>query len=56
VLADDAYLVESIREPNAKIVDGYAAGVMPAYANLLKEDEVKAIVAYIASLHSQEKH
>lgn len=56
VLADDAYLVESIREPNAKIVDGYTAGVMPAYANLLKEDEVKAIVAYIASLHSQEKH
>lgn len=56
VLADDAYLAESIREPNAKIVDGYTAGVMPAYASLLKEDEVKAIVAYIASLHGQEKH
>ena len=56
VLADDAYLSESIREPEAKIVDGYPSGVMPAYSTLLKEDEVKSIVAYIASLHSQEKH
>jgi mono/diheme cytochrome c family protein len=55
VLADDAYLAESIREPNAKIVAGYTAGVMPAYASLLKEDEINAIVAYIASLHGPEK-
>ena len=56
VLADDAYLAESIRQPGAQIVDGYPAGVMPVYATLLKEDEIKAMVAYIASLHSQEKH
>jgi len=55
VLADDAYLAESIREPDAKIVDGYAADVMPAYASLLKANEVDAIVAYIASLHGPEK-
>jgi mono/diheme cytochrome c family protein len=55
VVADDAYVTESILQPDAKIVQGYPAGVMPAYATLLKQDEVKAIVAYIASLHGQEK-
>ncbi|MEO5812698.1 MAG: c-type cytochrome [Rhodanobacter sp.] len=55
VRADDAYVTQSIREPDAKIVEGYPAGVMPAYSTLLKEDEVKALVAYIASLHGPEK-
>ena len=52
VTADDAYLRESILKPNAKIVAGYPAGVMPAYDTLLKDDEVNAIVAY---LHTLEK-
>ncbi len=56
VLADDAYLSESIRQPDAQIVEGFPPGVMPAYSTLLKDDEVKAIVSYIASLHGQEKH
>lgn len=50
VAADDAYLTESILQPNAKIVDGYQAGLMPAYDKLLSKDEVKAIVEYIHSL------
>ncbi len=53
VTADDAYLRESILQPNAKIVAGYPSGVMPAYDTLLKDDEVNAIVAY---LHTLEKH
>ena len=53
VTADDAYLRESILQPNAKIVTGYPASVMPAYGTLLKDDEVNAIVAY---LHTLEKH
>ncbi|MDW2982028.1 cytochrome c [Rhodanobacter sp. KK11] len=53
VIADDAYLRESIRQPNAKIVAGYATGVMPAYEALLKDDEVNAIVAYLHSLEKQ---
>lgn len=55
VRADDTYVAQSIREPDARIVEGYPAGVMPAYSTLLKDDEVSAIVAYIASLHSPEK-
>ncbi|MBL0142494.1 MAG: cytochrome c [Betaproteobacteria bacterium] len=53
VTADDAYLRESILKPNAKIVAGYPAGVMPAYDTLLKDDEVNAIVAYLHTLEKQ---
>lgn len=50
VQADDAFLAESIREPDAKVVEGYVAGTMPSYATMLKDDEVDAIVAYIRTL------
>jgi mono/diheme cytochrome c family protein len=53
VTADDSYLQESIREPNAKIVAGYPASVMPAYKTLLKDDEINAIVAYLHTLEKQ---
>ncbi|HUY02353.1 MAG TPA: c-type cytochrome [Rhodocyclaceae bacterium] len=54
VPADDAYLRESIRQPNAKIVAGYPASVMPAFNNkLLTDDDVNAIVAYIHTLEKQ---
>jgi cytochrome c2 len=53
VTADDAYLRESILEPNARIVAGYPASVMPAYNALLKEGEVNAIVAYLHTLEKQ---
>ena len=53
VTADDAYLKESILQPNAKIVAGYPTGVMPAYDTLLKDDEVSAIVAYLRTLEKQ---
>ena len=50
--ADEAYLVESILQPDAHIVAGYPAGVMPAYSSLLSEDDARAIVAYIRSLET----
>ncbi|NMW23845.1 c-type cytochrome, partial [Rhodanobacter denitrificans] len=53
ITADDAYLRESIRQPNAKIVAGYPTSVMPAYDTLLKDDEVNAIVAYLHTLEKQ---
>ena len=53
VTADDAYLRESILQPNAKIVAGYPASVMPAYGTLLKDDEVNSIVAYLHTLEKQ---
>ena len=42
--ADDAYLKESILEPNAKVVQGFSP-VMPPQK--LSDQEVAALVAYI---------
>lgn len=50
VTADDAFLTESILDPEASIVAGYPAGVMPPYLDILEPDEVAALVAYIRSL------
>lgn len=45
VTVDDAYLRESIRSPNAKIVDGFQP-IMPAFSDLT-DAEVEALVEYI---------
>ena len=51
VKADDAYLKESITNPNAKVVKGYAPNVMPAtFGTSLKPEQIDQIVAYINSL------
>jgi cytochrome c oxidase subunit 2 len=47
VVADSAYLVESIRSPAAKKAAGYSIA-MPAVA--LSDDEIMALVAHIESL------
>ncbi len=48
VLADETYLRESIRQPQQRIVKGFAAA-MPPYAHL-DEAQVDALVAYLKSL------
>lgn len=51
VRADSAYIAESITNPDAKIVAGFPAHVMPqTYATLLSETQRTAIIAYIRSL------
>ncbi len=50
VVADDAYLTEKILHPDARVVAGYEAGVMPSFAEILDEDQIKDVVAYIRSL------
>lgn len=52
VKADKAYLVESILEPNAKVVASYPAGVMFSYKGMVSDDELEAMVAYLISLSS----
>ena len=47
VVADSAYLVESIRAPAVKKVAGYSIAMPPS---TLSDDEIAAIVAYIESL------
>lgn len=49
VVADDAYLTESIMDPEAKMHAGFAP-LMPSYLGRLRPAEVAAIVEYIRSL------
>jgi cytochrome c oxidase subunit 2 len=51
VKADEAYLRESISNPNAKIVKGFARDVMPpTFGKTLTEDQLNDLIAYIKSL------
>jgi cytochrome c oxidase subunit 2 len=50
VLADDAYLRESILDANAKIVNGFEPNVMPNFKGQLSEENVIQLIAYIKSL------
>jgi cytochrome c oxidase subunit 2 len=49
VVADENYLRESIVYPKAKIVAGYQP-VMPAYAGLLSDREISALIEYIKEI------
>ena len=52
VLVNEEYLIDSIKNPNAEIVDSYPANVMPqAYADQFSEEEINNIVAFIKSLN-----
>jgi mono/diheme cytochrome c family protein len=51
VTADETYLKESILSPNEKIVQGFAANIMPLfYQDKLSPAELAALIAYIESL------
>jgi cytochrome c oxidase subunit II len=49
VLADDAYIHDSILQPGRDVVDGYE-NIMPSFAGQIGEDQVVALTAYIRSL------
>ncbi|MCP1365074.1 cytochrome c, partial [Halomonas sp. BBD48] len=49
ILADEAYIRDSILQPDRHIAAGYEP-IMPSFAGQLKEEEILRIVAYIKSL------
>ncbi len=49
VVADDAYLRESILNPLAKVVEGFQP-VMPPFKGLVSEEQIMQLIAYIKSL------
>jgi cytochrome c oxidase subunit 2 len=55
VVADDAYLRQSILDPRARIVRGYQP-LMPTFQGLLTEEQVMQLVAYIQSLKGEPSH
>ncbi len=50
VIADDAYIRESILEPNAKITAGFERDIMPVFKGQLSEENIIQLIAYIKSL------
>jgi cytochrome c oxidase subunit 2 len=50
VVADEAYIVESIVNPMAKLVKGYAPVMPPTFKQQLSEEQISQLVAYIKSL------
>ena len=50
ILADHAYLISSILEPNLYIHQGYPPNVMPTFNEILDQTQVESIVAFIESL------
>jgi cytochrome c oxidase subunit II len=50
VLADDAYIRESILNPNAKIVSGFKPDVMPTFQGQISEEDILKLIVYIKSL------
>ena len=49
VIADEAYIRESILNPRAKLVEGYSA-LMPTFAGQVTEESLLQLIAYIKSL------
>ena len=50
VMADEAYVRESILNPNAKIVKGYKHDIMPVFQGQISEDGLLQLIVYIKSL------
>ena len=48
LIADDQYLSDSILLPNKQVVAGYDP-IMPTYGNVLRPEQVNALVAYLKS-------
>ena len=49
VIADEAYVRESILNPAAKVVKGFQP-VMPTFQGLVTEEQVLQLIAYVRSL------
>ncbi len=54
VIADEAYLFESIRDPQAKIVQGFETVLMPPTGQSMTDEQVQDVIEFIKSLSEQE--
>jgi cytochrome c oxidase subunit 2 len=54
VMADEAYVRESILNPRAKVVAGYQP-VMPTFQGQVSEEQIIQLLAYIRSLKKTER-
>jgi cytochrome c oxidase subunit 2 len=52
IVADEAYVRESILRPSAKITAGYQP-IMPTFQGLISEEQLLELIEYVKSLHTQ---
>jgi cytochrome c oxidase subunit 2 len=45
---DEEYIRRSIVEPDAEIAQGYNGGIMPSYRQSLSQEQLDALVSYLA--------
>ncbi len=50
IVVDENYLAESLKQPNAKIAEGFPANMMPSFEGQLSEQELEALIAYLKTL------
>ena len=50
IVADKAYIKESILNPNAKIVDGFNGGMMSSYKGVLSNEDIDILIEYFKGL------
>jgi cytochrome c oxidase subunit 2 len=50
VTVDDNYILESVYDPNAKVVKGFQPNMMQSFKDILTKEQVKEIAEYIKSL------
>lgn len=55
IQVDEPYLVESIRDPDAKLVKGFVPGLMPKAYSGLPDEDVGAMVAYLKGVSAAAK-
>jgi cytochrome c oxidase subunit 2 len=51
VMADEEYIIRSIYEPNADVVEGYNKGLMLSYEGMVTEEEIQLIIEYLKELN-----
>jgi cytochrome c oxidase subunit 2 len=50
VIANDEYIINSINDPDVKIVVGFNKGLMKSYRDILKNEDIKIIIDYLKTL------
>jgi cytochrome c oxidase subunit 2 len=51
VKADEAYINNSINDPDSEVVTGFPKGIMKSYKEILKDEDIKIITDYFKTLN-----
>jgi len=55
IIVDKKYIKESILNPNAKVVDGFSAGIMSSYKGKLSDKDIDNIINYFKNPNAKKK-